>query len=89
MNWVLVVFSIVYVVSPIDIIPDVVPVAGWMDDFLVGITGISTVLDSQLKRGNVFLSLILKSVKYISFGIFTIAGLLILLLGSTIYQMFN
>ena len=29
------VIGLAYLVSPIDIIPDVIPLAGWLDDFLV------------------------------------------------------
>ena len=29
------VIGIAYLVSPIDIVPDVIPLAGWIDDFLV------------------------------------------------------
>ncbi len=28
-----------YIISPLDIIPDVIPVFGWMDDLLVGLGG--------------------------------------------------
>ena len=31
----LVVLSVLYVLSPIDLIPDVIPVAGWLDDLIV------------------------------------------------------
>ena len=30
--------GIIYLVSPIDIVPDVIPLAGWIDDFLVATT---------------------------------------------------
>jgi len=29
------IIGLIYVVSPIDIIPDVIPFAGWIDDFVV------------------------------------------------------
>ena len=29
------IIGLAYLVSPIDIIPDVIPIAGWIDDFLV------------------------------------------------------
>lgn len=32
---ILVVLAVVYVVSPIDLVPDVVPVLGWVDDVIV------------------------------------------------------
>lgn len=33
--------AIIYVLSPLDIIPDIIPVIGWLDDLLVGIGGIA------------------------------------------------
>ena len=27
--------SVAYIISPIDIIPDVIPIAGWIDDILI------------------------------------------------------
>lgn len=35
-------FQLLYLVSPIDLIPDVLPVVGWVDD-LLGILGAATV----------------------------------------------
>ena len=30
------VLALLYIISPVDIVPDVVPVAGWIDDAVVG-----------------------------------------------------
>lgn len=29
------VFAVIYVVSPLDVLPDIIPVAGWIDDLIV------------------------------------------------------
>ena len=34
---VLIVLAVLYIISPIDFIPDVIPVAGWVDDVVVGV----------------------------------------------------
>lgn len=88
-SWIVTILSGVYVVSPIDFIPDMIPPIGWMDDFLVAITGISTVLDSQLSEANRTLSNLLKAVKYISFSLWAILGVLVLIFGTLIYQIFS
>lgn len=31
------VLALLYIISPVDIIPDMIPVAGWADDVLVGV----------------------------------------------------
>jgi len=42
--------GIVYVVSPIDLIPDVIPVAGWVDDLIVIAMALNTYLDTKDKQ---------------------------------------
>lgn len=34
---VILILALLYIVSPIDLIPDVIPVVGWADDLAVGI----------------------------------------------------
>ena len=34
---VLIVLAVLYIISPIDFIPDVIPVVGWVDDVAVGV----------------------------------------------------
>ncbi len=38
---ILFVLTVIYVISPIDVIPDVLPVIGWLDDLAIFITQIS------------------------------------------------
>lgn len=35
--WVIIAVAILYILSPIDIIPDVIPVLGWSDDVALGV----------------------------------------------------
>lgn len=39
--------AIVYVVSPIDIIPDAIPIAGWVDDLIVMTMAINKFIDTS------------------------------------------
>jgi len=39
--------AIMYVVSPIDLIPDIIPVAGWVDDLVIMAMGLSSFLDTE------------------------------------------
>jgi uncharacterized membrane protein YkvA (DUF1232 family) len=34
---VIVILALLYILSPVDVIPDVIPVVGWADDVLVGL----------------------------------------------------
>ncbi len=40
-GWAVAALSTIYIVSPIDIVPDFIPVAGWLDDGGALITGIA------------------------------------------------
>lgn len=37
--------AVMYFISPIDLVPDFIPVAGWMDDLVVGVTLLNRALD--------------------------------------------
>jgi uncharacterized membrane protein YkvA (DUF1232 family) len=51
-RWFIILGSLLYVVSPIDIAPDAIPVLGWLDDGLVTtllVTEVSQILMTHLK----------------------------------------
>lgn len=88
-DWMITVFSFVYVVSPVDLIPDVIPIAGLLDDVLMAITGLSTVINSQLSKANNTLSGIFKFIRIMAFGMWAIFCILVLIFGTLIYQIFS
>ncbi len=52
-RWLVILGTLLYLVSPLDIAPDVFPVLGWIDDGLVAsllITEVSSLMMEQLKR---------------------------------------
>ena len=52
-RWLVILGTLLYLVSPLDISPDVFPVLGWIDDGLVAsllITEVSSLMMEQLKR---------------------------------------
>lgn len=52
-RWIVILGTLLYLVSPLDISPDVFPVLGWIDDGLVVsllVTEISQILAEQLKQ---------------------------------------
>lgn len=38
-NAVVMTLMVLYIVSPLDLVPDVIPVAGWIDDLVAGVIG--------------------------------------------------
>ena len=47
---VILVLSVLYAVSPIDFIPDLIPVLGWIDDVVITLSGIIIALPRIIKR---------------------------------------
>ena len=88
-GWVLTLASGVYIVLPVDAIPDFIVGFGWIDDLLAGITGLTTIINSQLTQANTTFSTMLKFIRLISFSLWAILVVLVLLLGTVIFQFFN
>jgi uncharacterized membrane protein YkvA (DUF1232 family) len=43
------ILALLYIISPIDLVPDVIPVAGWIDDVAVGVGAGATALAAGRK----------------------------------------
>ncbi|MEL7037299.1 MAG: YkvA family protein [Cyanobacteria bacterium J06592_8] len=53
-RWVLILGTLLYLLSPIDIAPDFIPIVGWIDDGIVAtlfVTEVSQLLLERLKSG--------------------------------------
>lgn len=72
-----------YAISPVDILPDVIPVAGWVDDILITVTGGLNLIQSYLKESNRHLAKIVKGIKWvlIVLGILIIAIIALVVVG--------
>jgi uncharacterized membrane protein YkvA (DUF1232 family) len=49
LSWVFLILAVIYMLSPIDIIPDLIPVLGWGDDVVVGVLAFINFLNQQKK----------------------------------------
>jgi uncharacterized membrane protein YkvA (DUF1232 family) len=49
LSWVFLTIAIIYILSPIDIVPDFLPFLGWLDDFAVGAIALINFLNQQKK----------------------------------------
>ena len=63
--WFWMCIACLYSLSPIDIIPDFIPVAGWADDILALGTSALNLLQVYTRNSNEALSAILKTLKYL------------------------
>ncbi len=50
--WVILILGILYLLSPIDFIPDFIPVLGWIDDVVVTLSAIMIALPRIVKSYN-------------------------------------
>lgn len=44
------VLALVYTISPLDFVPDLIPVVGWLDDLGIGATSLAVTLAAVLKH---------------------------------------
>lgn len=84
----LAILSAVYAVSPVDIVPDV-PVIGWIDDFFVVTAAGLNLLEKTTNESHQTLKKILKILKWAVIILGIMAILLILLLGTLLYEVFS
>lgn len=84
--WIGAALAVAYLISPIDFVPDVIPVAGWLDDVLIGLTGGLNLIQSYLQEQNELLAGIVKFLKWgmLLLGILVIA--ILLLTGTLIHN---
>ena len=75
-----------YSVSPIDIIPDFIPVAGWADDILALGTSALNLLQVYTQNSNEALSSILKILKYILLIGWIVIVLILVLIALLVYK---
>ena len=84
--WFWMILAVLYSVSPIDIIPDFIPLAGWADDILgLGISGLN-LLQVYTTKSNAALSAILKILKWILLLGGILIVLILVLIGFLIYK---
>lgn len=82
------ILGILYAISPVDILPDVVPVAGWVDDLVITGSGVLNFVQAKVGEANEMLASIVGIFKWILIVLGVIAILLIALIGGLIYKMF-
>ena len=48
--WIMLILAVIYVASPIDLIPDFIPVAGWADDVTLLVTAITNLIKAYKNK---------------------------------------
>lgn len=84
--WFWMILATIYLISPLDIVPDFIPVAGQADDFLIFATAILNLIQ---KSDDGFLANIAGMLKWLLIGVGLIVVLLLFLAGYAIVGMFS
>lgn len=79
LSWIPFILALIYTISPVDFIPDVIPVAGWGEDALFLIASALHGIQNTVLDKNTSIYKIVKYIKWAAF-IFTIIFILILVL---------
>lgn len=75
---ILAILGVLYGVSPVDILPDVVPVGGWIDDIVITGGGLLNLAQAYTQDTNKSLAKIIGLAKWL---ILILGGILIVILG--------
>ena len=78
-SWIPFILALIYTVSPVDFIPDIIPVAGWGEDVLFLIVSAMHGIQNTVLDKNTSIYKIVKYIKWASF-IFGVIIILILVL---------
>ena len=70
------ILALLYTVSPIDLVPDFIPIVGWLEDALLVIVGGLNGIQNGVLEANSSLRTLIKFVKW---GILIIGGIAILI----------
>lgn len=87
--WIWAILCGAYALSPIDIIPDVIPVVGWFDDALAIVGGGLNLIQANLAQTNQTLAGIIKFIKWITIILGGILVAIVALLGVAAYNIFK
>lgn len=84
--WIWAVLCAVYAISPIDIIPDVIPVVGWADDLLAVVGGGLNLIQATVAQTNQTLATLVKYVKWTAIILGGILVAIVALLGAAVFS---
>ena len=74
--WIPLILALIYTISPIDLVPDFIPIVGWFEDaLLVIVGGLNGIQNGVLEANSSLRTLI----KYLKWGLLIIGGIAILI----------
>lgn len=74
--WIPLILSLIYTISPIDLVPDFIPIIGWFEDALFLLVGTLNGIQNGILNANNSLRTL---VKFLKWGLLIIGGIAILI----------
>ncbi|MBW5396768.1 DUF1232 domain-containing protein [Brachyspira pilosicoli] len=77
--WLPLILAVIYTISPVDLVPDTLPIAGWLEDILFLIVGGLNGIENGVLDDN---SSVKKIIKFLKWGLLIVGiiGILIIIL---------
>ncbi|WP_288685410.1 DUF1232 domain-containing protein [uncultured Brachyspira sp.] len=85
--WIPLILAVIYAISPVDLVPDSLPIAGWLEDILFLIVGGLNGIENGVLDDNSSVKKIIKFLKWGLLIIVAMAILIIILLAALIFKM--
>jgi hypothetical protein len=70
--WIGVALAVLYIFLPVNILPKVMPVAGWLDELFVGLAAVLNLMQSYAEERNVRLASVLMVAKWFAIVLFVV-----------------
>lgn len=83
------VLGVLYGVSPVDVVPDVFPVVGWIDDLVITGGSLLNLVQAYVRDTSASLAKLLGLVKWLLWILGGLVVMVIALLGVTVYSLFT
>ncbi len=74
--WIPLILALIYIVSPIDLVPDFIPVVGWLEDALFMVVGGLNGIQNGILETN---SSLRGLIKFLKWGILIVGGIAVLI----------
>ena len=84
--WISLILALIYTVSPIDLVPDFIPIVGWFEDALLVIVGGLNGIQNGILEANSSLRTL---IKYLKWGLLIIGGIAILIVVLLVVLLFK
>lgn len=88
-TWLYLILGLCYAFSPIDVLPDFIPVAGWFDDLVITGSAVLNFAQAEVEKWSSGLASLISMVKWIVLLLGIVIILLIVIIGGLCFGIFS